>query len=97
MNRRTLLGLVCAFAAIGLSACKKDAAPAAEVKELTVAEASLAQKSGAAFFDANTDDFRKENGKVPGATLLASSHDYELSVLPSDKDKPLVFYCTSKT
>jgi hypothetical protein len=68
------------------------------VKEIAVRDAEAARQSGAVFVDANTEDFRKSNGKVPGAVLLASYREYDPArVLPADKERPLVFYCTSRT
>ena len=93
MKRRLLLAAL-GLAVFGGLGCKRDSAK--NYKELTLEQSVLAHKSGAAvFFDANTDDFRKENGKVPGAVLLSSSSAYDLSLLPAEKDKQLVFYCTS--
>jgi hypothetical protein len=49
------------------------------------------------FVDANTEDFRRSNGKVPGATLLDNYRKYDVkAVLPEGKDTPLVFYCSNK-
>lgn len=46
--------------------------------------------------DANDDDFRKENGIIPGAKLLTSSNAYDVAKeLPADKGTPLVFYCSN--
>jgi hypothetical protein len=81
--------------ALVMGGCKPAAHPA--VKELTVPEAAAAHKAGAVFVDANDDDFRKSNGKVPGALLLGSYRTYDVkSVLPENKDTPLVFYCSNK-
>lgn len=46
-------------------------------------------------YDANDPDTRAHLGVIPGATLLNSSDNYDLAVLPSDKDAKLVFYCTN--
>jgi hypothetical protein len=68
------------------------------VKEMTITDATSAQKSGGTVFvDANDDDYRKANGKVPGAILLANYREYDpKAVLPESKDAPLVFYCSNK-
>lgn len=96
MTRRCLLGIA-AFAVLTAAGCKSGSAQAA-FKELKLDESVAAHKAGAMFFDANTDDFRKANGKVPGAVLLKSSSQYDVAAtLPADKDKQLVFYCTSPT
>jgi hypothetical protein len=82
------------LAAFGAAGCK-SAHPA--VKEMTVADAVAAHKGGAVFVDANGEDYRKENGKVPGAILLANYRKYDpKSVLPASKDAQLVFYCSNK-
>lgn len=47
-------------------------------------------------YDANHDDFRKQEGVIPGAVLL-KDHDYDVaSTLPADRSAPLVFYCSNK-
>jgi hypothetical protein len=58
--------------------------------------AALQAATPVTFLDANTPDFRKENGVIPGAVLLTSSSKYDLSVLPQDKAGALVFYCTNR-
>jgi hypothetical protein len=83
------------FATLVASGCKSGAHPT--VKELTVAESLAAHKAGAVFLDANNEDFRKDNGKVPGAVLLENYRKYDVkAVLPEKKDTPLVFYCSNK-
>lgn len=94
MLRRSTLVLMLGFAALGAGGCK-SAHPA--VKELTVPESVAAHKAGAVFVDANGEDFRRSNGKVPGAILLDNYRKYDVqSVLPQSKDTPLVFYCSNK-
>jgi hypothetical protein len=83
-------------AALWLSflSCKKE--PAA-VAELAVAEAAAKfAASQATPVDANTDEYRQGAGWVPGAVLLTSFNDYPLTELPEDKNRQLVFYCTSR-
>jgi rhodanese-related sulfurtransferase len=46
-------------------------------------------------YDANGDRTRREYGVIPGATLLPSSHDYAVDLLPPVKKSHLVFYCAS--
>lgn len=46
-------------------------------------------------YDANHTDFRQENGVIPGARMLLSSGNYDLSDLPADKSAKLVFYCAN--
>ena len=71
----------------------------AKVAELTVDQVDgfMAKKSKIAIFDANSESTRKEKGVIPTATLLPSSSQYELSLLPSDKDTKLIFYCGSES
>jgi hypothetical protein len=82
------------FTALVAGGCKSTH-PA--VKELSVSESVAAHKTGAVFLDANGEDFRKNNGKVPGAILLDNYRTYDVkAVLPEGKDTPLVFYCSNK-
>ena len=94
MLRRSVLMFLLGVGALAAGGCK-SAHPA--VKDLTVADSVAAHKSGAVFVDANGEDFRKSNGKVPGAILLESYRTYDAkSVLPESKDTQLVFYCSNK-
>jgi len=45
--------------------------------------------------DANGTATRKKMGVVPGAVLLTDSESFQLSELPADKSKTLVFYCAN--
>ena len=94
--RRKFLGAAAVLSvAIAVAACQKHNP---NVKEVAVQEAAAAHGAGAAFVDANDDDYRKSNGKVPGAILLASYREYDPSgVLPADKERQLVFYCSTRT
>ena len=95
-GRRNLQGLAFGLAVMVAAAagCKRSHP---NVKELTVAESKAAHEAGAIFFDANNDDYRRENGKVPGAVLLADYRSYDVAkVLPEKKDTPVVFYCSNK-
>ena len=47
-------------------------------------------------YDANHDEFRKEEGVIAGASLLSGSDFDVAATLPKDKGAPLVFYCSSK-
>ena len=67
------------------------------VTELNVPASAEAHAAGATFVDANGEDYRKDNGIVPGAVLLANYRTYEpAQVLPEKKDQHLVFYCSSR-
>jgi rhodanese-related sulfurtransferase len=46
--------------------------------------------------DANGEQTRKKMGVVPGAVLLTDSDTFNVSELPADKSKTLVFYCANK-
>jgi rhodanese-related sulfurtransferase len=53
------------------------------------------QKNTVNVFDANGAATRSKFGVIPGAKLLDSDQNYDLSVLPADKDSKLVFYCAN--
>ena len=95
MNRRLLLLLALLYLS---SACKREPSnERAAVQDATVEEvAAWLQAGQATVFDANSEDFRKRNGTVPGAVLLASYREYDASVLGQDKGRQLVFYCTNR-
>lgn len=94
MLRRSALMLMVGVAALAVGGCKSHHAA---VKELSLADAVAAHKAGAVFVDANGEAFRKSNGKVPGAILLANYRQYDpKSVLPQTQDTPLVFYCSNR-
>jgi hypothetical protein len=74
--------------------CKREPAP---VKEIAVADAAAQFAAGKATpVDANVDEYRDAVGWVPGAVRLTDYNEYPLTELPQDKDRPLVFYCTSR-
>lgn len=52
-------------------------------------------KSSLHIYDANAAETRDRYGVIPGATLLDSDNNYDLAVLPHDKDAELVFYCAN--
>lgn len=94
MLRRSVLIMMLGCAAFA-AGCSK--ASHAAVKEMSVADAYAAHQSGAVFVDANGEEFRRDNGKVPGAVLLANYRTYDVkSALPENKDTPLVFYCSNR-
>lgn len=95
MTNRSKVAFAALFLALGVWGCKPSTPKG--VKELSVAEAATAKEQGAVFMDANSAGFRKENGVVPDAVLLANYREYDVkSVLPENKDTPLVFYCSSR-
>ena len=103
--RTLLLSLSLMILALGC----KDASPAtateaaqagtaeaaAEIPEISVADADKALQSGAFAVDANSESTREKNGTVPNAIILTSSYKYELAQLPQDKGKNLIFYCAN--
>lgn len=102
MNRK-LLGCVFALSlavpslALACDADKKEQAAAPTVKSLTITEvASLQKEKKATVLDANQDQFRKQNGVIPGAVLLTSFNKYDVAKeLPAAKGSKLVFYCAN--
>jgi rhodanese-related sulfurtransferase len=91
-----LLGLACGGSEeASSSAAEPPAAAEAEpVRELDVDAAATLFEAGTAHpVDANHQDTRDSMGTVPGAVLLTSSSEYQLSELPTDG--LLVFYCGS--
>lgn len=67
------------------------------VEELTVAElaARLTGENPPVVFDVNGLKVRHEYGVIPGATLLVDAESYDVSALPADKARAIVFYCSS--
>ena len=92
--RKTLLSVAVVAVALTAAACSRSSG---KFKELGVEEvAQLQATTPVTFVDANTTDYRKENGTIPNAIILASSSKYDLSVLPQDKAAALVFYCSNR-
>lgn len=86
--------LLVSFAFIALVGCKKEHHP---MKEISIADAAKQFAEGSATpVDANTPEYREGAGWVPGAVLLSEYNDFKDAELPADKDRPLVFYCTSR-
>jgi rhodanese-related sulfurtransferase len=91
------LTLVAALALFALAACDtaKTTADAPEAQVITVDE--LAAKGSAVTpCDSNGEETRNEHGTIPGAVLLSSYAEYEISELPADKSKTLAFFCSSE-
>ncbi len=69
---------------------------AAKVPTVTVDEVDKQLASGECVpVDANGEQTRKKMGVVPGAVLLSDSETFNVSELPADKSKALVFYCAN--
>jgi hypothetical protein len=80
------LGCKDASPAAATEAAQADTAEAAaEIPEISVADAEKALQSGAFAVDANSESTREKNGTVPDAIILTSSYKYELAQLPQDK------------
>jgi rhodanese-related sulfurtransferase len=68
--------------------------PHAGFEKLSVDEvAALIDSKKVQAVDANGADTRKEFGTLPGAVLLTNYRSFDLSELPADKSRELVFYC----
>ncbi|WP_224249260.1 rhodanese-like domain-containing protein [Hyalangium gracile] len=102
MNRK-LLGCVFALSlavpsiALACEGHKKEQTASRTVKSVTITEvASLQKEKKATVVDANFEQFRKDNGIIPGAVLLTSFNKYDAArELPATKDTKLVFYCAN--
>ncbi len=96
---KKLFAIVLALSAVW-GCAKQEAAQeqaAADAPVIGVDEVStlLAAKQAVAI-DANGDDTRQKFGTVPGAVLLSNARTFDVSELPADKGKQLVFYCGSE-
>lgn len=88
-----MLSVAAVAAVLAVAGCKHSG----KFKELGVEEvAQLQATTSVTFVDANTADYRKENGIIPSAIILDSSSKYDTSVLPQDKATALVFYCSNR-
>jgi len=59
-------------------------------------KAMLAENARSVYvYDANVPETRTRFGIIPGAVLLTSDDNYDLSILPSVKSSKLVFYCAN--
>ena len=66
-----------------------------EITTISVEDAATAMQSGAVAVDANSKRTRERYGTLPEAVILTSTSKYELSELPGDKSKDLIFYCSN--
>ena len=90
---------IIAFLAVFPAACVHSSASNEQFKEIHVADLLRLQAAPKTvhIYDANGDRTRQKEGVIPGAVLLASSGSYDVgTVLPQEKDAPLVFYCHNK-
>jgi rhodanese-related sulfurtransferase len=104
--RPLLLASVIAVAALGCSksqeggskpsADQAKAEPKVEVPAITIDQLDAMLATGDCTpVDANGDGTRKKMGVIPGAVLLSDYETFTPAELPTDKAKPLVFYCAN--
>ncbi len=97
---RTCL-LALALSLTAAAGCSKSESGAPLQAEPTIPNVSIDEldqllaKSAAIPVDANGDRTRQKLGVIPGAVLLSDSETFLPSELPTDKAKPLVFYCAN--
>lgn len=77
------------------SSVAQDSQEQNEINVITVEDAATALQSGAVAVDANSQRTREKYGTVPDAVILTSTSKYELTELPGDKSKDLIFYCSN--
>jgi rhodanese-related sulfurtransferase len=94
--------LLAAVLALGAGACSKAdktdkaAAEKAPLPTISIDEVDQKLATGECVpVDANGEGTRKKMGTLPGAVLLSDSETFNVSELPADKSKPLVFYCAN--
>lgn len=79
-----------------LVGCHGDSANLATLSISEVAKL-LKTDNAAVICDANGESIRERYGVIPGAVLLAGyGRDEVTASLPTKKDAPLVFYCSSR-
>lgn len=99
--RTMLFAAALALAATGCSKKSDAPAPAADHAAATIPSVTVDQvdqmiaQGKCQAVDANGEITRKKLGTLPGAVLLTDSESYQLSELPADKSKQLVFYCAN--
>jgi rhodanese-related sulfurtransferase len=84
------------FAVVAVTACTRADTSVNAVAMVTVdqLDRSLARHQIQPV-DANGEITRKRMGIIPGALLLSDSDSFDLTELPADKARPLVFYCAN--
>ncbi|MDB4955026.1 MAG: Rhodanese domain protein [Myxococcales bacterium] len=102
MRIKLLAAALVSVAVLGAGCSNKtDKAASAEMIEAKVPTITVDQVDKALAsnecqpVDANGESTRKKMGVLPGAVLLTDSSDFKVSELPTDKSKPLVFYCAN--
>jgi hypothetical protein len=98
-RRHFALAIVAGALSLTLSGCvHSKPAEGGAVKAMKASDLDVMRKapgSKVVVFDVNAAEYRAKHGAIPGAVLLADHKSYDLGALPSAKDTPLVFYCTS--
>jgi len=97
-----VIALVAALA-VSATACKKDGSKSDKAEhagtKLTMASVDQVDQGIAAnqctAVDATNASTREKMGIVPGAIVLTSYDSYNLSELPADKSRKLIFYCAN--
>jgi rhodanese-related sulfurtransferase len=102
MAKRHAVVIALVVSALGVAGARAVACPsesqaaAPQVKQVTLSELDkLIKEEKVSIFDANSDKTRAKYGVIPGAVLLSDIASYPLDVLPSAKDRKLVFYCAN--
>jgi rhodanese-related sulfurtransferase len=91
-----VIALVAVFA-LSAAACKKDGekqAPTLTMASVEQVDQGIAANQCTAV-DANNQTTREKMGIVPGAIRLTSYDGYDVSELPADKSRKLIFYCAN--
>jgi len=91
LERAPVAGMAAALL-VSLTACHGRHSDAVTIGQLA---GMLESADPPHLYDANGSSTRREYGVIPGATLLPSSREYSLSLLPESKATPLIFYCAS--
>ncbi len=93
------ISVAACLALFALAACDsaKTTADSPEPQVITVEElAAQVEKGEITPCDSNGVETRTEHGTIPGAVLLTSYEEYDVSELPADKSRPLAFFCSSE-
>jgi rhodanese-related sulfurtransferase len=92
---RILLAATLALApmSLALTATSAQAEATAEAPEVSLEELKkMVQSKSATIIDANGEDMYKD-GHIPGAVSFAKNENNFASILPKDKNAPIVAYC----
>ena len=99
--RTILLAVVLASAAATASGCSKDDKADKAHSDLPTLSIADVDKGIAAneltVVDCNGEKTRKKYGIIPNAVLVEDEETFNADVLPPDKARKLVFYCSGPT